>query len=38
MAREHPFEENYGGSTNKQSKRYENEQSKMPNGARAAYA
>jgi len=38
MAREHPFEGNYGASTNKQSERYENEQSEMPNGARAAFA
>jgi len=40
MAREHPFEGNYGASTNTQSetKRYENEQSKKPNGARAAFA
>ena len=38
MAREHPFQGNYGASTNKQSERYENEQSEMPNGARAAFA
>jgi len=40
MAREHPFEGNYGASSNTQSetKRYENEQSEMPNGARAAFA
>ena len=38
MAREHPFEGNYEASTNKQSEHYENEQSEMPNGARAAFA
>jgi len=36
MAREHPFEGNYGASTNKHAKRnrYENEQSEMANGTR----
>jgi len=40
MAREHPFEGNYRASTNAQSetKRYENEQAEMPNGACAAFA
>jgi len=36
--REHPFEGNYGASTNTQSERYENEQSEMPRGARPAFA
>jgi len=38
MAREHPLKGNYGASTNKQSERYENEQTEVPNGARAAFA
>jgi len=35
-----PLKENYGASTNTQSetKRYENEQSEMLNGARTAFA
>jgi len=40
MAREHPIEGNYGASTNQQgeTKRYKNEQLKMPNGAHADFA
>jgi len=38
MAREHPFEGNYGPAKTRKAKGYENEQSKMPNGARAAFA
>jgi len=37
MAREHPFEGNYGASTITQSDTYENEQSEMADGARAAF-
>ena len=38
MAREHPFEGNYGASTNTQSEMYENEQSEMPNSTHVAFA
>ena len=40
MAREHPIEGNYGASTNQQgeTKRYKNEQLKMPNGVHADFA